>query len=70
MEYKESRTPLGFEVKETGLWINPGFTGLGESPDGLLFDPSETPPFGILEIKSPYILRDLKPIEPYKLSAQ
>ena len=70
VEYKEHMAPWGLEAKETGLWINTNFPGLGASPDGLLFDPSQTPPFGVLEIKCPHILRDFKPIELDKLSAQ
>ena len=38
-------------VYDCGLVVNPSHPYLGASPDGIVFDPSSTSPFGILEIK-------------------
>ena len=38
-------------VYDCGLVVNPSHPYLGASPDGRVFDPSSTSPFGILEIK-------------------
>lgn len=38
-----------------GFIIHPDAPWLGCSPDGVVFDPSENPPFGLLEIKCPNI---------------
>lgn len=38
-----------------GLVIHPDAPWLGASPDGLVFDPSAQPPFGLLEIKCPNV---------------
>ena len=32
----------GFQVAETGMWVNRQYPGIGASPDGLLFDPMKT----------------------------
>ncbi|XP_041951961.1 uncharacterized protein LOC121712059 isoform X2 [Alosa sapidissima] len=45
-------------VKNINYWpcgfvIHPDAPWLGYSPDGLLFDPTENPPFGLVEIKCP-----------------
>ena len=50
-------------VSQTGLIINPNFSYLGASPDGLLTDCNGTDPSGILEIKCPYKYRDVDPCE-------
>ncbi|KAG9278156.1 hypothetical protein AMEX_G5969 [Astyanax mexicanus] len=36
-----------------GFVIHPDAPWLGSSPDGLVFDPTESPPFGLVEIKCP-----------------
>ena len=36
-----------------GFVIHPDAPWLGSSPDGLVFDPTESPPFGLIEIKCP-----------------
>ncbi len=41
-------SPCGFIVHPDALW-------LGSSPDGVIFDPSGNPPFGLLEVKCPNI---------------
>ncbi|XP_030293036.1 uncharacterized protein LOC115593591 [Sparus aurata] len=45
-------------AKSTSYWpcgfvIHPDAPWLGSSPDGVVFDPAENPPFGLLEIKCP-----------------
>ncbi|KAK7929055.1 hypothetical protein WMY93_005450 [Mugilogobius chulae] len=47
-------------VKNTNYWpcgfvIHPDAPWLGTSPDGVVFDPLESPPFGLLEIKCPNV---------------
>ena len=43
-----------FTVYDCGLVVKPSHPYLGASPDGKVFDPSSTSPFGLLEIKCPY----------------
>ena len=43
-----------FSVYDYGLVVNPSHPYLGASPDGKVFHPSSTSPFGLLEIKRPY----------------
>ncbi|KAK7921811.1 hypothetical protein WMY93_008713 [Mugilogobius chulae] len=45
-------------VKNTNYWpcgfvIHPDAPWLGSSPDGVVFDPMERPPFGLVEVKCP-----------------
>ena len=40
-------------VYRTGFVINPGCCFIGASPDFLVYDPTRTDPFGLLEIKCP-----------------
>ncbi|CAM4313665.1 unnamed protein product [Leuciscus chuanchicus] len=45
-------------VKNTNYWpcgfiIHPDAPWLGSSPDGVVFDPTENPPYGLVEIKCP-----------------
>ena len=47
-----------FTVYDCGLVVNPSHPYLGASPDGKVFDPSSTSPFGLLEIKCPYTWRN------------
>ena len=48
-----------FALYDAGLTVNPLWPYLGASPDGKVYDPSEPEsPFGLLEIKCPYSLKD------------
>ncbi|XP_077535926.1 uncharacterized protein LOC144148223 [Haemaphysalis longicornis] len=42
------------EAFRCGLVVDPSCPWLGASPDRLIFDPSETPMHGLLEVKCPY----------------
>ncbi len=53
----------GLEVKRSGLVINPDYTFLGASPDGLVTDPISEDHNGLLEIKCPYVHKDCTPLE-------
>lgn len=44
-----------FNYRPHGLVVHPDAPWLGSSPDGLIFDPSAQPPFGLLEIKCLYV---------------
>ncbi|KAH6942582.1 hypothetical protein HPB50_008239 [Hyalomma asiaticum] len=43
-----------------GLVVDPGCPWLGASPDRVVWDPEEQEPHGIVEIKCPYSMKDLK----------
>ncbi|XP_064463249.1 uncharacterized protein LOC135374166 [Ornithodoros turicata] len=45
-------------VSHCGIAVHPSCPWLGASPDRFVFDPEESPPHGVLEIKCPYSLRD------------
>ena len=50
-------TPVGFHISLTHPY-------LGASPDGAVYDPStESEPFGFVEVKCPYIARNMTPVE-------
>ncbi|KAL1479807.1 hypothetical protein MTO96_051564 [Rhipicephalus appendiculatus] len=51
------------EVFRSGLIVEPSCPWLGASPDRLVFDPAETPPHGILEVKCPYSLKGKSAVE-------
>ena len=50
----------GFQVADTGMWINRRYPGTGASPDGILFDPISGTK-GVLEIKCPISLKGIDP---------
>jgi len=50
----------GFQVAETGMWINRQYPGIGASPDGLLFYPVSNTK-GVLEIKCPMSIKNIDP---------
>ncbi|XP_031165276.1 uncharacterized protein LOC116057001 [Sander lucioperca] len=48
------------KVKNNSYWpcgfvIHPDAPWLGSSPDGVVFDPTDNPPFGLLEVKCPNV---------------
>ena len=45
------------EVFKCGLLVHPDIYWMGCSPDGIIYDPNESPSVGILEIKSFFSLR-------------
>ena len=63
-----SQTKSKYIVKPTGLWL---FSNgcMGASPDGLVFShPRATEPCGIVEIKCPYSIRDMRMSSTYMWS--
>ena len=46
-----------FAVYDAGLSVYPSFPFIGATPDGKVYDPSENPPYGLLEIKCPFSKR-------------
>ena len=56
-QYKKENP--NFDVKKTGLWLNPAYPQLGCSPDGLIIQDTQNE--GLLEIKCPYILKHCDP---------
>ena len=39
----------------SGFIVHPNAPWLGTSPDGVVFDPTEAPPFGLVEVKCPNV---------------
>ncbi|KAH7980458.1 hypothetical protein HPB49_016325 [Dermacentor silvarum] len=58
--YEEALRNTGRDVQLqcTGLFVNPEYPWLGASPDAIVYDPSEDPPWGCVEVKCPYSLKD------------
>ncbi|KAH7977911.1 hypothetical protein HPB49_003938 [Dermacentor silvarum] len=58
--YEEALRNTGRDVQLqcTGLFVNPEYPWLGASPDANVYDPSEDPPWGCVEVKFPYSLKD------------
>jgi hypothetical protein len=50
-------------VTECGVIINPSHEFLGASPDGAVHDPSNSEPYGFLDLKCPYSARNITPLE-------
>ena len=46
-----------FAVYDAGLPVHPSFPFTGATPDGKVYDPSENPPYGLLEINCPFSKR-------------
>ncbi|KAL7859962.1 hypothetical protein SRHO_G00151090 [Serrasalmus rhombeus] len=46
---------LNVNYTPCGLIIHPDAPWLGASPDGVVFDPTEYPQFGLVEIKCPNV---------------
>ena len=63
-KYQQSLKNKDLIVTPSGIIINPEYNFLGTSPDGAVYDPSNSQePFGFLEVKCPYTSRDVTPIE-------
>lgn len=45
-------------LQSAGLFVDPQRPWLGASPDAIVFDALEDPPWGCVEIKCPYSLKD------------
>lgn len=60
---------FSYIVEDTGLWVNSKFPGIGASPDGLVMDSLKNTA-GVLEIKCPKILQNLKPTDLHLLTPQ
>ncbi|KAH7935720.1 hypothetical protein HPB52_012963 [Rhipicephalus sanguineus] len=46
------------ELQSVGLFVNPEQPWLGASPDAIVHDPVEDPPWGCVEVKCPYSMKD------------
>ena len=58
LEEKHYTSPELF-TSPSGLIISPDNPWLAASPDELVYDPTETSPYGIAEFKNPYSVRNL-----------
>ena len=58
----------GEHSTRTGFWVNPCYPGFGCSPDGLLKDNNGVV-VGLIEIKCPYILEKISPLDVQQLPA-
>lgn len=58
--YEEALRNTGRDVQLqcTGLFVSPEYPWLGASPDAIVYDPFEDPPWGCVEVKCPYSLKD------------
>ena len=51
-------------LSPSGFYVHPYYPYLGASPDGAVYDPSSSQqPFGFLEVKCPYSIRQMSPVE-------
>ena len=53
----------GLFYSKSGFVISEQYPFLGASPDAVVHDTQETNPFGLAEVKCPYSVRNLTPIE-------
>ena len=62
--YKQQQGHHDLTVGPCGFLINENYLFLGATPDGVVYDPSNTEqPFGYIEIKCPYSHKDRTPLE-------
>ena len=63
-DYQQSHGHPGLIVSSCGFVINREFLFLGATPDASVYDPIELEqPYGYLEVKCPYSVRDLTPVQ-------
>ena len=58
LEYKKKESP-DISAMPTGLVVSIEHPWLAPSPDGLVYDPAEDPPNGLVEFKNPYAARSI-----------
>ena len=58
LKSKQKASP-DISTTSTGLVISIDHPWLAASPDGLVHDPTEDPPYGVVEFKNPYSMRNL-----------
>ena len=66
LQVRRNHPPL--TIVRNGFIINEHYPHLGATPDGLVYCPHCKPYHGIIEVKCPYSLRDLHPLEAAKHS--
>ena len=59
LNYKRKESP-DISTTQTGLVVSTEHPWLAASPDGLVYDPVESPPYGVVEFKNPYSVRNLQ----------
>ena len=57
MKYQKDRGNTNLVISSAGFVISESYPFLGASPDGYVYDPSSSEPFGLVEIKCPYKFR-------------
>ena len=63
-KYQNCYGHTGLTVTSCGFHVSKSHPFLGASPDGAVYDPSNTQqPFGFLEVKCPFTIRNIAPME-------
>ena len=62
-DYQHRQGHSGLYVCTTGLFVSSAYPFLGTSPDGAVYDPTSSSPYGFLEVKCPYTQRQLTPVQ-------
>ena len=63
VHFQHAHNHSGLFVCNSGIHISKTHPFLGASPDGCVYDPEASEPYGFLEIKCPYSHRDKTPLE-------
>ena len=66
LQYQVRHGHQGIKVFPCGLIVNPNFSGLGASPDRIVYDPTSDPPYGGLEIKCIESGKGMTPLQTYQ----
>ena len=61
--YQRRNNHSGLTVADCGLFISENNNWLAATPDGIVQDPSNSEPSGIIEIKNPFAIRDKSLVE-------